>query len=318
MSRHILVTGASGMLGSRVMTAFRTAGPGDTAQRESAGGTGHNTVAGWSYRREAPGLHRIDAASADQVDRYFAEHRPQVCVHCIAAPDVQACERDPRMAHLLNTVTTENVALACARHGTKLVYISTEYVFGGSAGGGSGRGYREDDSPGPLQAYGDTKLRGERCAARAPGALTVRLPVLYGDPVPDRAPTWLEAMLDALEQGRPVDLDDHYERQPTWSHDVAAVLTRAVADDLSGVLHVAAQEGATKYAWGRLVAEAAGYRPDLLRPAAPAPGGAARPERPWLSTERLESLGLRPPPGISRRAADHLRSAFGARRRASA
>ncbi|MBQ1082036.1 SDR family oxidoreductase [Nocardiopsis sp. B62] len=307
MSRNILVTGASGMLGSRVMRAFRTGVPEDTQFPETV-----NTVTGWSYRNDAPGLHRVDATSPEQVNRYFADHTPQVCVHCVAAPDVQVCERAPRTAHLLNAKTTENVALACERYGAKLVHISTEYVFDGSASDG----YREDDTPAPLQTYGETKLLGEHHAALAPGALTVRLPVLYGDPVPHRAPTWLEAMLEALGQGHSVDLDDHYERQPTWSHDVAAILARAIADDLTGVLHVATQEGATKYEWGRIVAEAAGLSPDLLRPTQPAPGGVVRPERPWLRTERLESLGLLPPPGISRRAVDYLHST-GARARSS-
>ncbi|MBU6531389.1 SDR family oxidoreductase [Streptomyces mayonensis] len=308
MSRHILVTGAGGMLGSRLLTVLGTVNPGNTEDLEvTENDNAGNLVTGWSYRRPLPGLQRIEATSRAQVDRYFAEHLPQVCVHCVAAPDVQACERDPRMAHLLNAASTENVAQACARHGTKLVYLSTEYVFDGS----SRDGYREDDAPNPLQTYGETKLLGERYAAQVPGALTVRLPVLYGDPVPGRTPTWLEAMLEALEQGRPVDLDDHYERQPTWSHDVAAVLARVIADDLTGVLHVAAQEGATKYVWGRAVAEAAGLPSALLRPSRPSPGatgGARRPERPWLRTDRLESLGLRPPAGIHRRAADYLRS----------
>ncbi|MBR8741084.1 SDR family NAD(P)-dependent oxidoreductase [Nocardiopsis sp. MG754419] len=301
MSRHMLVTGASGMLGSRMVAALRAEIPGD---RKAPGAEGaHNTVTGWSYRREAPGLRSVDATSEEQVDRYFAEYTPQVCVHCVAAPDVQVCERSPRTAYLLNTTSTENVARACERYGTKLVYISTEYVFDGSADGG----YREDDAPAPLQSYGETKLLGEHRAALAPGALTVRLPVLYGDPVPHREPTWLEAMLEAIGRGRHVGLDDHYVRQPTWSHDVAALVARAVSLDLTGVLHVAAQEGATKYGWGRLVAEAAGLSPDLLLPTRPEPGGALRPERPWLLTERLESLGLRPPPGVRDRAADYLR-----------
>jgi dTDP-4-dehydrorhamnose reductase/S-adenosylmethionine synthetase len=233
-------------------------------------------------------------------------------VHCVASPDVEACERDPQLAHLLNAVTTENVAQACARYGTKLVYLSTEYVFDGT----SPDGYREDDAPNPLQTYGATKLLGERHAALVPGALTVRLPVLYGDPVPGRAPTWLEAMLEALSQGNLVELDDRYERRPTWSHDVAAVLARVIADDLTGTLHVASREGATKYAWGRAVAEAAGLPTDLLRPSHPPPGppgGIRKPERPWLRTDRLESFGLRPPAGIRGRAADYLRSTIAER-----
>jgi len=265
-----------------------------------------NDVAGWSHSSDRAPLHRIDATSAQQVDHFFRTHTPEICVHCIASPDVQACERDPDMAERLNARTTEHVARACTEHGAKLVYISTEYVFDGTAVDG----YTEDSQPRPLQTYGRTKLRGEEHAAQVPHHLTVRLPVLYGGPVLGRERTWIEALLRSLEQGLPVELDDHFERQPTWAHDVATVLNRAIDEDLEGILHVATQEGLTKFAWGVKLAEAAGLPSSLVRPA-PVPAvtsGPPKPARPWLQTHRLQRLGIPPPAGLSERATAYLRS----------
>ncbi|MET0402428.1 MAG: SDR family oxidoreductase [Cystobacter sp.] len=290
MSRRVLVTGASGMLGSHVLEVLGA----------------RNEVLGWSYSADRASLHRVDATDATQVEQFFLKHTPDVCVHCIASPDVLACERDPRMADRLNVRTTQQVAKVCAERGVKLVYISSEYVFDGT----SSDGYREDSQPHPLQAYGSTKLLGEEHAARVPHHLTVRLPVLYGGPVAGRKPTWIEAMLRSLAQGRPVDLDDVSERQPTWSYDVATVLAGALDKEAEGILHVATQEGLTKYAWGVKLAEAAGLPASLLRPVSTPPdaSGPPRPARPWLHTQRLRQLGIASPPGVSERAAAYVRS----------
>ncbi|MEW2343209.1 SDR family oxidoreductase [Streptomyces griseoaurantiacus] len=295
MPAKVLLTGAGGLLGGAVLPALRA----------------RHEVVGWSRSRPAPDLYSVDATRSTEVDRFFDAHRPDVCVHCVAAPDVAACERDPDMAHALNVRTTENVARACARQAVRLVYLSTEFVFDGK----SETGYAEDDVPNPLQMYGRTKLLGEERASEVPEHLIVRLPVLYGAPVPGRGRGWIERMLLALSEGRTVELDDRVERQPTWTEDVAAVLEEAVARRETGVLHAASRERLTKLAWGRKLAEAAGLPGTLLRPARAVPEGqeVPRPARPWLLTDRVEQRGMRVPAGVSHHAESYVRSLPGPR-----
>ncbi|WP_030382721.1 MULTISPECIES: SDR family oxidoreductase [unclassified Streptomyces] len=290
MPAKVLITGAGGMLGGAVTAAL-------AARHE---------VVGWSRSRTGPDLFSVDATRATEVDRFFDGHRPDVCVHLVACADVAVCERDPGLAHELNVRTTENVARACARHAVGLVYTSTEYVFDGT----SESGYAEDDTPNPLQIYGRTKLLGEERVREVPGHLTVRLPILYGPPVPGRAHGWVEAMLRALGEGRPVELDDGVERQPTWTGDVARALEQAVSGRMTGVLHVASRERLTKLAWGRRIAEAAGLPASLLRPARPVPDGhgVPRPARPWLLTGRLERHGVDVPADVPHHVKSHVRS----------
>ncbi|GLU45863.1 SDR family oxidoreductase [Nocardiopsis ansamitocini] len=292
MARRILVTGAGGMLGSELMAALSAA----------------DEVRGWSYSRDRPRCRRVEAGSGEDVEAFFAQEPLDVCVHCVANADVQQCEDDPEMAHRVNTVTTGNVAQQCARRGVKLVYISTEYVFDGRATDG----YAENDPPNPLQVYGETKRRGETEASRVPDHLIVRLPVLYGKRVSGRGPTWTESLLHTLRQGEAVELDDRFERQPTWTGDVAAIVGRLIAEDRGGIVHLASREKVTKYAWARKIAETAGLPAALvlpsyaLRPAS----GAPRPPRPCLKTTRLEQMGIDPPAGVSQRLPSYL-SAIG-------
>ncbi|QXE34224.1 SDR family oxidoreductase [Streptomyces sp. GMY02] len=291
MPRRILVTGAGGMLGAELMTTLSAVG---------------NEVLGWSYSQDHPNCRRMEAGSRRDVEAFFAEQPLDVCVHCVANADVQQCEDDPGMARRVNAETTRIVAEQCARRGVKLVYISTEYVFDGTAPDG----YEEKAAPLPLQIYGETKRGGELHTSRVPDHLIVRLPVLYGQRVPGRGPNWTESVLQALRNEVSLELDDRLVRQPTWTSDVARTLERALAADLGGILHVAAQEGVTKYAWGRKIAEAAGLPLSLLRPSRGprTESGALRPARPWLRTARLERLGIRPPAGVSEQVLPYLRS----------
>jgi dTDP-4-dehydrorhamnose reductase len=87
-----------------------------------------------------------------------------------AATDIEACERDPALAHRLNTEMAQGVARAAAETGARLLHLSTDAVFDGADGS-----YREDQLPAPLNVYGKTKLAGEAAVSEAhPGALVVR------------------------------------------------------------------------------------------------------------------------------------------------
>ncbi len=82
------------------------------------------------------------------------------------------CESDPDTAFSVNALGTRHVAEAAARAGAHLVYISTDYVFDGTAG----RPYVEWDTPNPQSVYGRSKLAGEHevAAAGVPSATVVR------------------------------------------------------------------------------------------------------------------------------------------------
>lgn len=290
MSRQVLITGATGMLGRQLMA---------TAPKDYS-------VMGWSHSDIRPGLDAVDAVSATQVDGFFAEHSLDVCIHTVAWPDVQKCENDEEGAYLVNSVTTENIAAACRRHGVRLIHMSTEYVFDGTLEAG----YSEDAEPNPLQTYGRTKLVAERRAVAVPEHLIVRLPVLYGEVAQNLKPLWVPTLLTTLTRGSTVKLDDRFERQPTWAYDVAQTLWHLVETDVRGVIHVASQEGMTKYAWGLLLASAAGLDLSGIEPdrGTPFVSGIPKPLRPWLLTRRLEQTGVPPLPGLSHRAQAYLNS----------
>jgi len=131
-----LVTGAGGMLG-----------------RELGAVLGHRGEA-------VTGLDRavLDVTDAAAVAEALAAFRPDVVVNCAAWTGVDDAEAHERQALAINGGGAANLAAACQAGRARLVQVSTDYVFAGTAQ----RPYAEDDIPAPRSAYGRTKLAGER------------------------------------------------------------------------------------------------------------------------------------------------------------
>jgi dTDP-4-dehydrorhamnose reductase len=85
-----------------------------------------------------------------------------VVVNAASYTAVDKAEAEPEIARAVNALGAEYVARACAANSTSLIHISTDYVFDGMKDGA----YREDDRTGPINAYGDSKLEGERLSRR--------------------------------------------------------------------------------------------------------------------------------------------------------
>jgi dTDP-4-dehydrorhamnose reductase len=162
--KRVLVTGASGMLGSE-LCACAPAGI---------------EVVGTDLRANAPvDVPGIDLADAVLVARLFDEHGPfEGVIHAAAFTAVDLAEERETDARRANEEASRVLATQCARRSIPLVLVSTDFVFDGNAT----RPYREEDPPRPLSAYGRTKLAGELAAREAHphGTRIVRTQWLYG------------------------------------------------------------------------------------------------------------------------------------------
>jgi dTDP-4-dehydrorhamnose reductase len=263
----ILVTGASGLLGKKVLS--------------TASGRGF-TVFGWSHTKSLPSAVSVDVTDRGQVDRFFGEHDVDLCIHCAANPDVNSCERDPEAAVRVNVGGTRHVAEACAKAAVPFILISTDYVFDGSK-----ETYREDDLPAPLQVYGRTKQQAEQVALSNGNALVIRVPLLFGFNDERDKPTWPRDVASKLRSGIEIEADDTEIRQPALIDDVSHFILEATALGIAGILHATPPEGVTKYEWARMIARYMNADVGLVRRAEPVTKGPARPKRSWLVTERV-------------------------------
>lgn len=193
-----LVVGAAGMLGQDLVAAI-----------EAAGGA----VTGRSRR---DGLDLTDpAATAQAVEGH------DVVVNCAAWTAVDDAETHEAEAFAINAVGAAHLARAADAAGARLVHISTDYVFDGSAT----LPYAEDGPMAPRSAYGRTKAAGEWAVrAEAPDHLIVRTAWLYGAHGPCFPKTMARL---AAERDRLTVVDDQVG-QPTWTRDLADLVVRLV------------------------------------------------------------------------------------------
>src|SRR5579862_3769176 len=132
---RVLITGAAGMLGHDVRLACERAGHEPLALARAS----------------------LDITDGDAVRAAIAEHDPEVVVNCAAQTNVDGAETDRDGAFAVNGGGAGNVASAAAAAGAWTIQISSDYVFNGD----KQVPYVESDDPGPISAYGSSKLEGE-------------------------------------------------------------------------------------------------------------------------------------------------------------
>jgi dTDP-4-dehydrorhamnose reductase len=268
-----LVTGAAGMLGRDLVTVLSEHGSVTAADR--------------------PAMDVTDAASvAAVVDGH------DVVVNTASWTDVDGAEAAEEDATEVNGQAVAVLARACAATGARLIQLSTDYVFPGTAR----TPYREDAPTDPINAYGRSKLVGERAVRSIlpDTGYIVRTAWLYSG----HGRNFVTTMLRLAEQRETLDVVDDQHGQPTWTCALAAQLaalgTAAVQGAAPpGVYHGTAAGDTTWYGLARAVFEAAGLDPARVRPTSSEayPRPARRPSYSVLGHDRwaLAGVPLQPP-----------------------
>ncbi|GII89100.1 dTDP-4-dehydrorhamnose reductase [Sphaerisporangium siamense] len=244
---RLLVTGAGGMLGKAVLAGTAVGAAGDQ---------GFENVEVLAFGRD-----RLDLRYPDGVRETVRREKPDVVVNCAAWTAVDDAETHEIDALAVNGSGVRALAEACADVGARLIHVSTDYVFDGTAA----EPYREDAPTAPINAYGRTKLAGEHAVLRVlPGAgYVVRTAWLYGA----GGRNFVDTMI-GLEAAHPtVKAVDDQMGQPTWTGDLAArLLELARSDAPPGVYHGTSAGRATWYDLAREVFVLLGADPGRVLP----------------------------------------------------
>jgi len=183
--------------------------------------------------------------------------RPDYVVLTAALTDVDQCESDRKAAWQVNAVGPKSVASACHQASSKLIYVSTDYVFDGKKGN-----YSESDATSPVNYYAESKLAGEHYVQEAcPDSLILRPSVLYGwNPTRLNFATWI---ISELSQGRMINvLTDQYN-SPTYASDLAGIILRL--KDETGLFHASGRERINRYSFALKIAETFDQDSSLIR-----------------------------------------------------
>jgi dTDP-4-dehydrorhamnose reductase len=234
----------------------------------------------------------IDLAAPTNALGLLEGIRPDVLVNCAAYNLVDKAEDDPAPAFRVNADGVQSLALACASVETKLIHISTDYVFGGDTTRTTP--YTETDTPGPVSNYGESKLEGEKHALAAPKSLVVRTCGLYGVwGSGGKGGNFVETMLRVAGQGKPLRVVADQRCTPTYTADLAAGIAKLIEQGTSGLIHLTNSGDTTWHDFAVKIFELSGITADLT-PITSAEFGAKakRPGYSVLGSNRTAETGV--------------------------
>jgi len=175
---------------------------------------------------------RFDLTHPDAIAKTIREIQPDVLLHAAAWTAVDKAEDCEEEAFAVNATATEVLASCMAQLGGRMVFVSTDYVF-------SGEGevpWQENDSVAPLNAYGRTKLAGEKAMAAHLGdrGHVVRTSWLYGR----QGANFVRTMLNLMRSGRALKVVEDQVGSPTWAGGLAkALFALARASEAPTMMH---------------------------------------------------------------------------------
>jgi dTDP-4-dehydrorhamnose reductase len=237
-----------------------------------------------------PSLAQLDLCDPSNVDKIITGENPEVIINCAAYTAVDKCEQEVNLCRRINADGPGALAEAAERVRSRLIHISTDYVFDGRKP--VPEAYTEEDPVHPLSQYGVTKLAGEEAVrSHCANHLILRTAWLYSA----HGPNFLKTMLRLTVQNPDRELkvvNDQYGSL-TWSYTLARQIRRLLTTDITGTLHTTAEGYSTWYAGACTFLEAMGIAHNL-RPCTTAeyPTPAHRPANSILANTRLDKARI--------------------------
>jgi dTDP-4-dehydrorhamnose reductase len=234
------------------------------------------------------GSREVDVRDRSQLHTYFASCRPEYTVLAAAYTDVDGCERDQKRAHDVNCIGAVNVAFECREVGSRLLFVSTDYVFGGE----KSIPYEVDDQVHPANVYGETKAQGEKLVRETlPQACILRTSWVFGA----NGRSFPNTILEAAQGRENLSVVADQIGRPTYNRDLARVIVTLCKAGAQGTVHVSNSGSCSWYELACAILRAAGLTDVTVEAisteALPRP--ARRPQYSVLSLDSLKAYGIR-------------------------
>ena len=260
----ILVTGSNGQLGYDVLKEL--------------------------HRRKIPcrGIDReeCDITNMPQVMHWVETYQPDTVIHCAAYTNVNRAETEQALCMDINYCGSANIAAAANKMGAKLIYISTDYVFGASGE----RLLGIYDAKNPLNTYGETKLSGENSTRiLCPRSFIVRTSWVFGI----NGANFVKTMLRLGREKEEISVVSDQVGSPTYTADLAPLLCDMALTERFGTYHATNEGYCSWYEFAREIMRL-GHLPAKIHPVATAdyPSVAVRSLNSRLSKESLDEAGF--------------------------
>lgn len=259
VQKNVLVTGAKGQLGRELKKL---------SERINL-----------PFRFYFTDVDSLNIAEIDQVDAFVSHHEILYIVNGAAYTAVDKAETDRESAFAVNTTAVENLALVARERGTKLIHVSTDFVFDGR----SDIPYKEEIAPHPLSVYGESKLKGEEALQAVGGDwMIIRTSWLYSE----FGNNFVKTMLRLMNERERLTVVNDQTGSPTYAADLAEMIiyilqvTEEQQEWKQGVYHFANRGETTWFDFAREIQRLAGIEGCEVLP---------------VSSQEYAALAQRPP-----------------------
>ena len=247
---RFLITGASGLLGSKVA--------------EKAILEGHEVYSGFNQHEARTGIPvKLNLTTQENITKVFNLSKPEIVVHAGAITNVDKCEENKQLAWNVNVDGTKRIVELSRENKAFLIYVSTDYVFSGKKGM-----YTETDETKPINHYGTTKLEGEKIVHNhMPEWCIARPSVIYGSVPAAGKINFALWVLDKLKKGEQIKIITDQCISPTFNTNLAEMIIEVAQRRLTGIYHLAGATPINRYDFACLLAETFNLDKKLVKPA---------------------------------------------------
>ena len=278
--KKILVIGANGFLGKTILRISKESGNIYQDFKFIAADIDNINIP-----PEIP-FYYIDITKSEDSLKKIENISPDVILLTAAMTDVDACEIEKDLATKVNTEGPKNIIKACKKTNSKLLFISTDFIFDGKKEKGA---YKETDLPNPLSHYGKTKYEAELAILHSElDFLICRIAVLYGwNKEKLNFITWI---LSKLKQEEEISIVTTQINSPTYVINLSKILLELIKKDAQGIYHTAGDCVLNRYEIALICAEIFNYNKTLIKPIKYFKQRAIRPKNGGLNREKLKRL----------------------------
>lgn len=231
-------------------------------------------------------IEEMDITDAASVSSVIHREMPDAVIHCAAYTAVDAAEENEALCRRVNADGTRNIAQVCKELDCKMIYISTDYVFGGQGE----RPWEPEDDRDPQSVYGQTKYEGELAVQELLDKyFIVRIAWVFGV----NGKNFVKTMLKLSENHDTIMVVNDQFGSPTYTYDLARLLVDMVLTEKYGVYHATNEGICSWYDFACAIFEEAGI--DMtVKPVSTAEYGAkaSRPANSRMSKEKLTENGF--------------------------
>jgi dTDP-4-dehydrorhamnose reductase len=246
--KKVLVTGATGMLGEKIVSFFSLS-------------SSYKVFATYRHKillsNDNVTWENIDLNNKVDLNKFLTIVKPEIIIHCAANVNLEHCELDIADANYMHSNIINEFYNSSPS--SVFVYISTDSVFNGEKGN-----YSESDFPDPINNYAITKVRGENQVIKYFNKYIIIRTNIYGSHSVNNKTSLAEWAISILNKNESINGFDNILFNPVYTLQLAMVIDTLLRSEFKGIVNVGCDEVISKFSFLKKIAESFNFNQDLI------------------------------------------------------